>query len=1067
MLIDNENINEKVFEWIDKNTETGKFDIVTGYFTIGALAYLSKTTDKKISEYRFILGDIVNTNELQNHTINLLNQNIGIEDVLRLNKLSREAVKFLKQKNIKAKTLEPNFCHAKAYLFDAKDDDRHNYFITGSSNLTEAGIGLKKTNNIELNIAETGDNPQFQTLSSWFDELWIKPEAHDKKTITDEKGGETKVDFKEYLISQIEAIFDKYEPVDIYYKILFELFGEELSKEQDDPKFSKEIGKLENTTIYGVLYDFQKKGVLSLVKMMEKYSGAILADAVGLGKTWSALAVMKYYQLQGRKILLLCPKKLENNWKQYLKTKNSRFADDNFDYIVRYHTDLFEDRLQKGNDVDIEYLQGSNPMLIVIDESHNLRNASSNRYKFLVENLLRKNQNLKVLLLSATPINNSLNDIKNQFSLLVKDRDSGFEDTLDIKSLRGTFKKAQKEFKTWTQKKDKTIGQFVAKLPPNFIRLTDQLTIARTRDMIKNKNLKFPKKQKPQNIYISPENIGDIKGFEALIDALPPKLTAYKPTLYIEQSKAIDSAHDEQKRDKALVKLMYILLIKRFESSWSSFDSTIQRILKYHTDIYTIATRYRDDQDDQTLKSQETSTHDDDIFDDMVVGKREIKVSQIDKCGLLDDFISDLDEDITAMNDLIKNLGKFKKAIKNKTEKETKLEKLVEIINQKKKQKNKKILIFTAYTDTAQYIYDELEKRNIDRLALVHGGTKDYETILQRFAPYTKLFNEKSWDDFKGNTYKLWQTWIKANDTKTQNILETPIDILIATDVLSEGQNLQDADMVINYDIHWNPVRVIQRMGRIDRIGSPNKTIQGINFWPSKSVDEYLKLQTRIENKMSLMTIAGSEVDTRTTDNLTQIAQDKELSKKQEANMMKKMQGSWDDIETNDSSLGFSDLSLERFRQDLFDKMKNSFYTDMPNGVFSGFVVDKDHKTDTTLIALLKNRQNNTYELIHIDKHGDKLLQNHNQVLEFLSKHKDNSRDVPKDIDDNNITKIEELQDMLYNWAKNLSGTKTIGLIDAMANGSQKATDRIKQNKTTEQEFDISNYDLIVWLVVG
>lgn len=287
MLIDNENKNLKVHEWIAKWTEEGSLDIVTGYFTVGALAYLANTTNERIEHYRFILGDIVNVYEIKDRALNLMNENISVEAALKLNKLAKEAVEFLKQENVEAKTLEPNFCHAKAYLHNAKNDDRLNYFISGSSNLTEAGIGMKITNNVELNIAETGDNALYNELADWFETLWNKPQAHKNKTLKDEKGKIYTKPFKQYLIEEIERIFIEYTPHELYYKVLFELFGEQLLIDQDDPQFNRQLGRLENSTIYQTLYKFQQKGVLSLIKMLQKHNGAILADAVGLGKTWT------------------------------------------------------------------------------------------------------------------------------------------------------------------------------------------------------------------------------------------------------------------------------------------------------------------------------------------------------------------------------------------------------------------------------------------------------------------------------------------------------------------------------------------------------------------------------------------------------------------------------------------------------------------------------------------------------------------------------------------------------------------------------------------------------------
>jgi Rad3-related DNA helicase len=364
---------------------------------------------------------------------------------------------------------------------------------------------------------------------------------------------------------------------------LWKLFGQELLKEQEDPTFNREIGKLENSVIYKTLYPFQQKGVLSLIKMLQNYNGAILADAVGLGKTWSALAVIKYFQLQGYENILLCPKKLQNNWQQYLKKRGSLFEADNFDFIIRFHTDLFEKRLEKDGLTINDYFQSDKPKLLIIDESHNLRNAKSNRYKFLVENILKKNQNIKVLLLSATPINNSLNDIKNQFKLIVKNNDCGFYDTLGINSIDGVFKRSQTVFNRWIETDNKHISTFIKELPLDFFRLTDSLSVARTRNMIDG--LKFPKKHSPKNIYISPKNIGEYKTFAELFENLPPKLTAYKPAFYIDDNTK-DVTKNEKLRDKALVKMIYMLLVKRFESSWKSFYDTIIKIQAYHENIY-------------------------------------------------------------------------------------------------------------------------------------------------------------------------------------------------------------------------------------------------------------------------------------------------------------------------------------------------------------------------------------------------------------------------------------------------------------------------------------------------
>jgi len=674
MILDNENNNLKVYEWISKYTENGKLDIVTGYFTIGALAYLSEQVNSKITDFRLILGDIVNIDPEENRPLDLLNENITIEAALKLNSLSREAVRFLKQDKVVAKTLEPNFCHAKNYLFSPeKDDDRNKYFISGSSNLTEAGIGLKKTNNVELNIAETGNNNQYKELVKWFEDLWKKPQAHKEKTLISEDGSKEKIDFKQYLINEIEKIFVQYSPREIYYKILFELFGSQILDEQNDPEFNRQIGRLENSVIYNLLYEFQKKGVLSLIKMLQKYNGAILADAVGLGKTWTALAVIKFFQLQGREVILLCPKKLEANWNRYKKHQESRFEKDQLDYFIRFHTDMIDERLEKYNDRADKYFTNDKPKLLVIDESHNLRNDKSKRYKLLMKDILQKNEDIKVLLLSATPINNSLNDIRNQFKLMVQGDVHGYDEKLGVKNIDYSFRTAQRAFNEWRENERPKISEFIKEIPANFFTLTDSLTVARTRKMVEGQQaaLSFPIKAKPENLFVTPRQLGNFDSFEELFDHFPPKLSGYQPSFYLEtyKEKAMDVLHDERLRDFFLVKMLYILLVKRLESSWFSFYSTVGKVKDHHQNALNKIKTYQKNHSDTALEHDESALFEEDDLEDEIdeftVGKkRKVSLADIDKNGTLNLFKEDLKQDLDALDNLFINMQKFETQLK-------------------------------------------------------------------------------------------------------------------------------------------------------------------------------------------------------------------------------------------------------------------------------------------------------------------------------------------------------------------------------------------------------------------
>lgn len=1126
MILDNENENLKVHEWIASYTEQGKLDIVTGYFTIGALAWLSKTVNDKISDFRLVLGDIVNFDSIDQRPLDLLNENISIQASLKLSSLSKEAVAFLKQDKVVAKTLEPNFCHAKSYLFNPdKKDDRNKYFISGSSNLTEAGIGLKHTNNIELNIAETGNNNQYKELVVWFDSLWARPQAHKEKTLVSPDGTKTKIDFKQYLINEIERIFIKYTPRELYYKVLFELFGNQLLETENDPDFNRQIGRLENSVVFNTLYEFQKKGVLSLIRMLQKYNGAILADAVGLGKTWSALAVIKFFQLQGREVLLLCPKKLEHNWRRYLKNQDSRFEKDQFDFFIRFHTDMHEERLEKYIDRADKFFTNDKPKLIVIDESHNLRNDKSSRYKFLLERILKENDDVKILLLSATPINNSLNDIRNQFKLLVQGDVGGYEETLGIRNLDYTFRTAQKVFNEWREEPSPRISDFIKKLPANFFTLTDSLIVARTRKMIEGQQtgLTFPVKTKPLNLFVTPSQLGNFESFEELFDHFPPMLSGYQPSFYLEEEDEEDKdvLHDERQRDRFLVKMMYILMVKRLESSWYSFYSTVEKIKDHHQNALDKIKAYQEGKANSKLNEKDENLFDDDDlqddYEELTLGKkRKINLSDIDASGNLENFKKDLKKDLDALDNLFINLQKFE----NKIDKETlrpgnlnsaddKLQTLIAEINKKRatgeNNGNAKVVIFTVYRDTAQYLFDQLKSRGFDKLAMVSGSgsqtsdsdeeTKNFEPILERFAPYTKLFMEKEWDfqtPKKGlEAYHEWISWVAQNHPKTYAKVQQPIDILIATDALSEGQNLQDADMVINYDIHWNPVRIIQRLGRIDRLGSPNKKIFGINFWPSNNINSYLNLQGRIEQRMAAMKLAGAEVDEKFSETFQEMIHDESLDQRMKNRMMEQMQVTFDDLDGNDT-FGFDDLSLERYRQDLLEEFNKdkAKYLRMPKGVYTGFKADTSVCAENGLIALLgyparpaKSPQHEykVFDLIYINKQGKLVLLNQKDVLDALTHHKDKDRFVPDAVDKGDDAAIQELVSAIKAWldsqaseeqvqedgtTKKVMGTEAKDLLSKLRKGDKNALSRVKQNVKVDEKFQLDNFDLITWFLV-
>ncbi len=1123
MILDNEREREnaKVHEWISRYTEAGKLSVVTGYFTVGALAYISKVGQDKIDEFKFILGDLVNMDQSKDRSLDLLNDNISVEAALKLSQVAREAVSFLELESVKTKTLEPNFCHAKVYLFrDANNDPQRKFYITGSSNLTEAGLGLKSAHNVELNLASFGSDSQYDELITWFDNLWKRDQAKSFKTIVDENGSTREIPFKQYLIDEIKKIFTEYSPKQLYYKVLFELFGDELLDENGNPELTKQIGRLENTVIYNSLYEFQQKGVLSLIKMLQKYNGAILADAVGLGKTWTALAVMKFYQLQGREVILLCPKKLQNNWRNYHKNQNSKFEKDKLEFFLRFHTDLNDQLLDKYTDTGDTFFISEKPRLFVIDESHNLRNDKSRRYQFLLDDILRKNSDAKILMLSATPINNSLSDIRNQFKLIVSGNINGFEDTLDVKNLDSTFRLAQKAFNEWINEPRPIIGDFIRKLPANFFKLTDALIVARTRKMIEGHQdgLVFPEKTKPENIFVTPRQIGNLESFKELTDQFPPMLSGYQPSFYVAEMEKPDTPlRDERQRDRFLVKMMYILLVKRLESSWLSFQSTVEKILQHHQNALDRIIQFEQSTEELELDFEiDVFSDDDDLADDLAdklaaftLGKkRKTSILDIHRAGNIDNYKKDLKEDIDALSLLQTHLkmfeGKINKEIQKKnnhSSHDQKLEKLIDRINSKRgsgeNNGNIKVLIFTVYKDTAYYLLDQLKARGFENLAAVTGDSsrvwneeteskqpKQFENILERFAPFTKLFKEKEWK-FEPSAqtlspieeFKEWKKWIAQNDSKTHNKISNPIDILIASDALSEGQNLQDCDLVINYDIHWNPVRLIQRIGRIDRLGSPNSVIFGINFWPSDSINEYLNLQSRIETKMAQMKLTGAQVP-QLTDSLDEMTADEQLDQNQEARMLRQMQSTWDEIDS-EKTLGFDDFSLETFRQELLEELKNNqrFYNGLPNGIYTGFNGKGEICPEKGMIALLgfparpSGAEGFTYrdhELIYINLKGKALLLNDKEVLDALAKHKEEIRFVPKAVDQGEPDSIKELSDALDTWFNTQAGgPATQAVLEKLIGGSKTVIQEIKTDGAPSKKYRKENFDLVTWFIVS
>ena len=1099
--------------------QIGKLDIVTGYFTIRALSKLYRELPEQ-DEFRIVSSEMVREEQQLEDIKDLLNGDFTVDTALQLDQYAKEAKAFLERNTVQIRAIANAFCHAKVYMFKNNIAQNNGYYLTGSSNLTDAGLGLKPTSNVELTIGDSVNkaNPDYKEVCHWFEDIWKTAKEKIQDPANPTAG---LISVKDYFIRMIEEYFRKYTPEEIYYKILFEIFKSDLDLDGYSIEHQQDMSLLQTSEIWRTLFNYQQKGVISLIKMLRKYNGAILADAVGLGKTFSALAVIKFFQIQGYTILLLCPKKLQQNWTQYLKGAGSRFDKDRFDYQVRFHTDLQNDRLQNSYDTyKLDYLQHREKLLIVIDESHNLRNEKSNRYQDLMDSIIkaqsqREGHQLKVLMLSATPINTGLKDVKGQFNLIGRGEDNAF-DTVDfgVESLKSLFTDSQRKYTEWCKDANRTIGSFIAQLSPKFFNLTDKLIVARTRKLIEKtlgEDMGFPEKAKPKNIYKGVDHFGKYQSTDEIYKAFEElTLTAYQPSLFIPESQqqakkgAKNEWNNNVNRERFLVKMMSILFMKRLESSWYSCMLTVKKVLDVHERTLQMVLDYENHKKNGVINVDVPDEDENFDTDDMfTLRKGTISLSEMKNLG---GFKRGLQHNVKCLNEIYLSLKAFEEDYRNKFEQDQKLDELEKLLKEKQQSKNKKIVIFTAYSDTAKFLFDELRLRGFGRIASVSGTeihtsgnhhTNDFQEVLRSFAPYSKLYKERDWsqlyDEAKLDTetyfdaekrqyrvpYNIWEQLVRKKEPNVVRLLDDPIDILIASDCLSEGQNLQDADMQVNYDIHWNPVRLIQRFGRIDRIGSPNKLIQCVNFWPANSFEEYLHLEDRIMNRMVIMNLTGAETQELNEEYL-QMEKDNPLVDKNADRLLAELQNnSISDIESP-QTLSLKDFSLEVYRQDLldyFEKYKQQLES-MPNGIFTGFKNEDTlfEKIPESLIAVIgypkrEHGSKERYQEIYLmcqpaDKSKAPTFSEMNraEILEFLRKNKLRDRSVPDWIEKPQSERLTKLQAIVQQWMEEKVPQQATLSILQIAQSRKGINLAAKQDgQRLEEKFKRENFDLIAW----
>jgi len=923
--------------------------IVSAYFTIYAYSHLKNELDS-ISKLKFLFGEPTFIKALDPTKVNKRDFKIEddkivipIESRLTQKAIAKECSEWIQQKVEIKSMVKPNFLHGKMYHVTQQSGVEK--AIVGSSNFTVNGLGLGGSPNIELNLVVDNDRDRAD-LKAWFQELW------------DDNTGLVE-DVKEQVLKYLEQLYIENEPEFIYFKTLFHIFENYLDEQQKGGLLTGQTGFFESE-VWAMLYEFQKDGVKGAINKILRHNGCIIADSVGLGKTFEALAVIRYFELLNYRVLVLCPKKLSSNWTIYQASQNNSlnpFSKDKFSYNVLYHTDLGRiTGKSDANGIDLENFNWSAYDLVVIDESHNFRGnpmekikddgtTRMNRAKWLMEKIIKSGVKTKVLMLSATPVNNNLKDLRNQISLITEGRNDAMFESTGVKNIALTMKNAQTQFTNWADKKknpNKKQNELIQKLGSDFIKLLDELTIARSRKHIKSfykaeaEIGKFPERIKPIAIYPNIDTKDRFYTYDELNRIiLQYKLALFNPSAYIESDKT--SKYEElaatkgvlgfkqSDREHFLIGMMKVNFLKRLESSIESFeismDRTIQKIEKLETKI-------RDFQKSK-VKSQEeeleTYQPDEDEIEENEEELEQWQVGKKLKFDLadldLDKWLADLERDREALNKL------YNFAVAVTPDRDAKLKDLKKLINDKIQKNlnsgNNKVVVFTAFADTANYLYDCLHdwaKNELKlNIALVAGsqtkttfGKNEYNNILTNFSPISK------------------------NRDKMKSMpKEGTIDILIATDCISEGQNLQDCDFLINYDIHWNPVRIIQRFGRIDRLGSKNDKIQLVNFWPTKDLDNYINLKERVEARMALVDVTATADDNvLATDQIEELIEDDLKYRNQQ---LKKLRDEVLDLEDMNESISLTDFTLDDFRIELLNFIENNRkkLEDAPFGLYA------------------------------------------------------------------------------------------------------------------------------------
>lgn len=951
-LIDN--VNKRLGEDLKKEIKKGsKLSIAASTFSIYAYEALKKELGK-IDELRFIFSSpTFIEEEFQKQSRKFYIPHIyreselcGGEFELRLmnqlnqRAIARECSKWVKEKvKFKSNKHTSHTLHGMIHVKNPQEESAY----SNISSFTTSDLGITHKKGFPTLIQKT-DFPNSRSYLDWFNQIWDNQE--DLSDVTQK--------VQDYF----ESAYKENAPEFIYFITLYNIFNDFLEDISLDNLPNDHIG-FKDTIVWNKLYNFQQDAVIGAINKLEKYNGCILADSVGLGKTFSALGVIKYYEMRNKDVLVLCPKKLEANWNTYRHNdKNNILAGDRFRYDVLFHTDLSRDR-GMSNGRNLESVNWGNYGLIVIDESHNFRNNNTvvgkeNRYQKLLRKVIQEGIETKVMMLSATPVNNRFNDLRNQLALAYEGDAENIDKKLDTTtSIDQIFRKAQMAFNTWSkfETTERTTERLLDMLDFDFFEILDSLTIARSRKHITTYYDttaigKFPERNKPVSIQSSLTDDGEVKYtdiaerltllnlsiYTPLNYILPSKVKLYAD-LYDKEVRAGTGRLTQSDRENSLRILMRINLLKRLESSVDSFRITLEGIISQIENVIKIIDKgdTNDYEGIQAKVNDENFDWESDWGDEEnIIGKKiKVHIADLDTTK----WREDLSEDLENLNDL------WSKVVDIRGERDTKLQHLISLLDDKiqhpQNGNNKKAIVFTAFADTANYLYEHIHEHLKEKYqlntAIITGSRKscstkkipaDLNAILTCFSPLSK------------DKEQLYPR------------LTESVDLLIATDCISEGQNLQDCDYLINYDIHWNPVRIIQRFGRIDRIGSKNETITMVNFWPDVTLDSYINLKQRVESKMLITNMASTGDDNI----LNQEEKDLEYRKIQ----LQRLQEEVIDLEDLREGVSITDLGLNDFRVDLTNYMKEyGELKDIPEGLHA--VVESMEVLEPGVIFVLKN----------------------------------------------------------------------------------------------------------------